>query len=232
MSPSSNPDYYSVLDVSPTATPQQIRDAYKRAALKTHPDRVPSDSPDRASRTRKFQLINDAYYTLSDATRRREYDLARPHPAPGGFTSGPSAASDEDAWDIPRPSDGAGTGGNWWENFGFNTHPNREEAESAQFGDVFEEMLREEGMANEAGHGTGRFWSVVGGLSGAAMGFIVANFPGMVAGAVAGNRLGAVRDARGMSVYSVFQELPQGDKARLLSQLAAKVFAHAVGVGE
>ena len=52
---------------------------------------------------------------------------------------------------------------------------------------------------------TGKFWSVVGGLSGGAMGFIVANFPGAVAGAVAGNRLGAVRDARGKSVYSVFQ---------------------------
>jgi hypothetical protein len=46
---------------------------------------------------------------------------------------------------------------------------------------------------------------------------------------VAGNRLGAVRDARGKSVYSVFKELPQADKARLLSDLAAKVFAHAVG---
>ena len=56
---------------------------------------------------------------------------------------------------------------------------------------------------------TTKFWSVVGGLSGGAMGFIVANFPGAVAGAVAGNRLGAVRDARGKSVYSVFQELPQ-----------------------
>ena len=95
---------------------------------------------------------------------------------------------------------------------------------------------------------TGKFWSVVGGLSGGAMGFIVANFPGAIAGAVAGNRLGAVRDARGKSVYSVFQvcesedvghvmykshltrrqELPQGDKAKLLSELAAKVFAHAV----
>ena len=49
--------------------------------------------------------------------------------------------------------------------------------------------------------------------------------------AVAGNRLGSVRDAKGKSVYSVFQELPQQDKARLLSQLAAKVFAHAVGSG-
>ena len=92
-------------------------------------------------------------------------------------------------------------------------------------------MLREEGLADDASRGTGKFWSMIGGLSGAAMGFIVANFPGLVAGAVAGNRLGAVRDARGKSVYSVFQELPQQDKARLLSQLAAKVFAHAVGSG-
>ena len=42
------------------------------------------------------------------------------------------------------------------------------------------------------------------------MGFIVANFPGALAGAVAGNRLGAVRDARGKSVYSVFQGTSYG----------------------
>lgn len=91
-------------------------------------------------------------------------------------------------------------------------------------------MLREEGMAEgDSAQPTGKFWSMLGGASGAAMGFIVANVPGMVAGAVAGNRLGAVRDAKGKSVYSVFQELPQADKARMLSDLAAKVFAHAVG---
>lgn len=67
-------------------------------------------------------------------------------------------------------------------------------------------MLREEGMAEgQDARPTGKFWSVVGGLSGGAMGFIVANFPGAIAGAVAGNRLGAVRDAKGKSVYSVFQ---------------------------
>jgi hypothetical protein len=106
----------------------------------------------------------------------------------------------------------------------------RERAENEQFGDVFEEMLREEGMAEEGTNKpTGKFWSMLGGVSGGAIGFIVANVPGMVAGAVAGNRLGAVRDAKGKSVYAVFQELPQGDRARLLSQLAAKVFSHAVG---
>jgi diphthamide biosynthesis protein 4 len=93
---------------------------------------------------------------------------------------------------------------------------------------VFEEMLREEGMAEEGGRPTGRFWSILGSLSGGALGFIIANFPGMVAGAVAGNRLGAVRDAKGKSVYEVYQALPQSEKARLLGQLAAKVLSHAV----
>lgn len=133
---------------------------------------------------------------------------------------------------MPRPN----AGGFPWSAFGFGSAPGGTTEEShnrfssEQFGGVFEEMLREEGMAEgERAAPTGKFWSIVGGLSGGAMGFIVANFPGMVAGAVAGNRLGAVRDAKGKSVYAVFQELPQADKARLLSDLAAKVFAHAVG---
>ena len=127
-------------------------------------------------------------------------------------------------------------GGFPWSAFGFGSAPAGETEEThdrwsnEQFGGVFEEMLREEGMAEgQEAAPTGKFWSIIGGLSGGAMGFIVANFPGMVAGAVAGNRLGAVRDVKGKSVYAVFQELPQADKARLLSDLAAKVFAHAVG---
>jgi len=223
-------DYYAILEIDSKATQQQVRDAYKKAALRHHPDRVPSDSPERTARTRKFQQINDAYYTLSDATRRRDYDSARQY---HGFASGTAASSDfdeEEEEEVPRPS-----GGFPWSSFGFGggAQPNEQEHNrfsQEQFGGVFEEMLREEGMADgERASPTGKFWSVVGGLSGGAMGFIVANFPGAVAGAVAGNRLGAVRDARGKSVYAVFNELPQADKARLLSDLAAKVFAHAVG---
>ncbi|EKD17250.1 hypothetical protein LZ554_002238 [Drepanopeziza brunnea f. sp. 'monogermtubi'] len=226
-------DYYTALGISSTASQQQIRDAYKRAALKTHPDRVASDSPERAERTRKFQLINDAYYTLSDATRRADYDSARKY---HGFGSGASTAStafdSDDDSSIPDP--GPTPGGFPWSSFGFGSKAKSKEEEQTfhneQFGDVFEEMLREEGMSENGGQPTGKFWSMVGGLSGAAMGFIVANFGGMVAGAVAGNRLGAVRDTKGKSVYAVFQELPQDAKGKLLSQLAAKVFSHAVGI--
>jgi curved DNA-binding protein CbpA len=200
-----------------------------RQALKSHPDRVPADSPERPGRTKKFQEINDAYYTLSDPTRRQDYDSARAH------YSSSSPAADPDEEEIPYPGAHPRPGGFPWSAFGFGGDGGGEEGEeerfsNEQFGNVFEEMLREEGMAEGVqAQPTGRFWSVVGGLSGGAMGFIIANFPGAIAGAVAGNRLGAIRDAKGKSVYQVFSELPQADRARLLSQLAARVFAHAVG---
>ena len=197
---------------------------------------MPADSPERAQRTRKFQAINDAYYTLSDPVRRRDYDAARASAAGHGY-SYPEYEDDDVDEEIPAGQGRKGTKNPFggftgfpFSAFGFGSAKEADTASEAQFGDVFEEMLREEGMAEgKEAKPTGKFWSLVGGLSGGAMGFIVANFPGAVAGAVAGNRLGAIRDAKGKSVYEVFRELPQGDKARLLSELAAKVFAHAVG---
>jgi len=238
-------DYYATLSVDPKATQQQIRDAYKKAALKHHPDRVPANSPERSARTKRFQAVNDAYYTLSDPARRREYDAARAYNSWTGSTATPDAEWEDE---VPAPDAGtgagAGTGGGFnfssfpWSAFGFGssgaskpagtTEESHNRFSDEQFGGIFEEMLREEGMADQDASPTGKFWAVVGGLSGGAMGFIVANFPGMVAGAVAGTRLGSVRDAKGKSVYSVFQEMPQADKARLLSSLAAKVLSSAV----
>jgi curved DNA-binding protein CbpA len=190
-----------------------------RESLKSHPDRVPADSPERPSRTRKFQDINDAYYTLSDPARRREYDSTRVF------------ESESEPEEVPP---GGTTGGFSWSSFGFGG--NRDDRDSAQFGSVFEEMLREEGLAEDSdGEGgrrtrpTGRFWALVGGVSGGAMGFIVGNLPGALAGAVAGNRLGAIRDAKGKSVYEVFLDLPTPDRTRLLSELAAKVFQSTMG---
>ncbi|KHO11160.1 hypothetical protein MAA_11238 [Metarhizium robertsii ARSEF 23] len=179
------------------------------AALKTHPDRVPADSPERDARTRKFQLVNDAYYTLSDATRRRDYDAQRRLFGPSAPEADPFEEADEE---IPQQPGAAAQGAySWAWNF-FNSraagaadNAERERTEDAQFSDVFEEMMREEGMAEDGSNApTSKFWSLVGGLSGGALGFIIANFPGMLAGAVAGNRLGAVRDAKGKSVYEVY----------------------------
>lgn len=185
----------------------------RRAALKTHPDRVPAESPERASRTRKFQLVNDAYYTLSDNGRRREYDAQRRMFGGGGGSSSTAPGAFPDAFaEEDEETPGATAGQNaysWAWNFFTGRGAegrDRQEAENEQFGDVFEEMLREEGMADPGtGRPTSKFWGVIGGMSGGALGFIVANVPGLLAGAVAGNRLGAIRDAKGKSVYSVFQ---------------------------
>lgn len=202
--------------------------------MKTHPDRVAADSPERAERTRKFQLVNDAYYTLSDPARRREYDAQRK------IFSRPPAADPFAEADEEIPPQGATAGGpsvySWaWDFFtkgqNGNASAERQHTEDEQFRDVFEEMMRDEGMAEDGNNRpTGKFWGLIGGVSGGALGFIVANVPGLVAGAVAGNRLGAVRDAKGKSVYSVFQDLPADDRSRLLSQLAMRVFSHATGL--
>ncbi|SIQ66114.1 MULTISPECIES: tetratricopeptide repeat protein [Pontibacter] len=62
---------YSTLGVSPTASAQEIKLAYKRLALKYHPDRNPGDA--RAEEL--FKVVNAAYQTLSDPQKRVRYDL-------------------------------------------------------------------------------------------------------------------------------------------------------------
>ena len=64
-------DYYKVLDINNNATPTEIKKAYKKAALKYHPDRNP-DNQEEAER--KFKEISKAYQVLSDPKKRENYD--------------------------------------------------------------------------------------------------------------------------------------------------------------
>lgn len=65
-------DYYKILEVSRNATNQDIKKAYRRLALKYHPDKNPASQKEEA--TNKFKLISQAYEVLSDEKRRRTYD--------------------------------------------------------------------------------------------------------------------------------------------------------------
>ncbi|XP_017839322.1 dnaJ homolog subfamily B member 2 isoform X1 [Drosophila busckii] len=64
-------DYYKVLDVARTATDGEVKKAYRKLALKWHPDKNP-DNLEEANK--RFRELSEAYEVLSDARKRRIYD--------------------------------------------------------------------------------------------------------------------------------------------------------------
>lgn len=66
-----NHNYYQVLGVSHTAPAQEVKAAYKRLAIKYHPDK----NPGNALAEEMFKLVNTAYQTLSNPSKRALYDL-------------------------------------------------------------------------------------------------------------------------------------------------------------
>jgi len=63
-------DYYEVLGVAKDATTEQIKAAYRKLALKYHPDR----NPDNKEAEEKFKEAAEAYQTISDTEKRKRYD--------------------------------------------------------------------------------------------------------------------------------------------------------------
>lgn len=66
----SNKNYYDVLWVSKTSSDEEIKKAYRKLAMKYHPDRNKWDK----TREDKFKEINSAYEVLSDKDKRKQYD--------------------------------------------------------------------------------------------------------------------------------------------------------------
>lgn len=64
-------DYYQVLGVDKKATADDIKKAYRKLALKWHPDKNPNN---KAAAEEKFKKISEAYAVLSDAEKRQQYD--------------------------------------------------------------------------------------------------------------------------------------------------------------
>lgn len=73
-----SPTYYQQLGLSPQASLEEIKAAYRQRARELHPDRLPADIPARLRQLaqREFLQLQHAYRVLSDSQQRRAYDLS------------------------------------------------------------------------------------------------------------------------------------------------------------
>jgi len=85
-------DFYEVLGVPRDASPEQIKRAYRKLALKYHPDKNPGDK----AAEDKFKEATLAYEVLSDPKRREEYD----QPGHGAFAGGAPEDFDPGSMDL------------------------------------------------------------------------------------------------------------------------------------
>ncbi|MGP8184784.1 MAG: DnaJ domain-containing protein, partial [Terracidiphilus sp.] len=100
MPTTTNKDYYAILGVKKSATPEEIRKAFRKAARRYHPDVNPNDK--RAEE--KFKEISEANDVLSDEKKRKVYDQV-------GFYSDQIDPAQADAYARQQGAGGVGFGG-------------------------------------------------------------------------------------------------------------------------
>ena len=118
-------DYYEALEVSRTVTPDELKAAYRKQAIKFHPDKNQGNK----QAEEKFKEVNEAYSVLSDPEKRKLYDQFG-HAGVSSSSGGPGGFS-------------GGTGGFDFGNLG------------DIFGDIFEDAFGRGGRSKQPGRGQG-----------------------------------------------------------------------------
>ena len=127
-------DFYQVLGVPDTATPDEIKKSYRRLAKQYHPDA----NPDNAQAAERFKEISEAHAVLSDPEKRKQYDRMRRLGAmDGGFRRQPAGA---------RRGAGAEQAGGGFEGFDFSDFGGLGDI----FSSIFGRSTRREGAPPEA----------------------------------------------------------------------------------
>ncbi|KAJ7743091.1 hypothetical protein B0H16DRAFT_1322816 [Mycena metata] len=98
--------FYDVLQVPRDATPEQIRKAYKKQALGTHPDRLPAGYTDAEKRDaeERFRQVSNAYEVLKDPESRQLYDTHGVWPPPTPPPEQPYPSRHSSHRGGPRPN--------------------------------------------------------------------------------------------------------------------------------
>ena len=104
-------DYYEILGVSRDVSAEDLKKAYRKLAVKYHPDKNPGDQ----SAEDKFKQVGEAYDVLSDTDKRAAYDryghAAFTQGGMGGPGGGGGGGGFHDAYDIFNQMFGGGGGG-------------------------------------------------------------------------------------------------------------------------
>jgi len=98
--------FYEILDVAPTATDAELKKAYRKLALKFHPDKNKAEDAEE-----KFKKISMAYETLADPKKREVYDKGGEEALKGGGGSGHDFHSPMDIFDLFFGGGGGRRGG-------------------------------------------------------------------------------------------------------------------------
>src|SRR3712207_9517374 len=100
-------DYYEVLGVGRGSSPEEIKKAYRKLAREYHPDRNPDDT----AAEKRFKEIQQAYDTLSDPERRKQYDAGGMFGGVGGGRRGEAGGVTADLGDLFSTTFLGGAGG-------------------------------------------------------------------------------------------------------------------------
>ncbi|KAJ4473670.1 hypothetical protein J3R30DRAFT_3510749 [Lentinula aciculospora] len=97
-------DLYDILHITREATSEEIRKAYKKRALQTHPDRLPANytPAEKAAAEDKFRKVNNAYEILKDPQKRQSYDQHGVWPPPTAEAVPPASQYDYSTRYRPR----------------------------------------------------------------------------------------------------------------------------------
>src|SRR6056297_373554 len=106
-------DYYEVLGIGRDASAEEIKKAYRKLAVKFHPDKNPGDKDSEE----KFKEVSEAYEVLSDPSKRQQYDqfghqAFGPGQGAGGQAGGFGGFGGIDLEEALRTFMGASGGGN------------------------------------------------------------------------------------------------------------------------